>query len=74
MSYKLFIPGPVEVSEKTYRAMTTPVFGHRSADFVQLYQSIQPGLQQLLFTQRSGLSLHQFGLGGDGGLHPQPRP
>ena len=51
MSYKLFIPGPVEVSEKTYRAMTTPVFGHRSPDFVQLYQSIQPGLQELLFTR-----------------------
>ena len=51
MSYKLFIPGPVEVSEKTYKAMTTPVFGHRSADFVELYQSIQPGLQQLFHTK-----------------------
>ena len=51
MSYKLFIPGPVEVSEKTYRAMTTPVFGHRSPDFVELYQSIQPGLQQLFYTK-----------------------
>jgi aspartate aminotransferase-like enzyme len=51
MSYKLFIPGPVEVSEKTYKAMTTPVFGHRSPDFVELYQSVQPGLQQLFFTQ-----------------------
>ena len=51
MSYKLFIPGPVEVSKKTYAAMTTPVFGHRSADFVQLYQSIQPRLQSLFETQ-----------------------
>jgi aspartate aminotransferase-like enzyme len=51
MSYKLFIPGPVEVSEKTYRAMTTPVFGHRSSDFVDLYQSIQPRLQTLFYTQ-----------------------
>lgn len=50
MSYKLFIPGPVEVSEKTYQAMTTPVFGHRSQDFVALYQSVQPGLQQLFCT------------------------
>lgn len=50
MSYKLFIPGPVEVSEKTYRAMTTPVFGHRSSDFVDLYQSIQPDLQRLFYT------------------------
>lgn len=27
------------------------MIGHRSADFVQLYQSIQPGLQELLNTQ-----------------------
>lgn len=51
MSYKLYIPGPVEVSEKTYRAMTTHVFGHRSPDFVELYKSVQPGLQTLFFTQ-----------------------
>ena len=51
MPYKLFIPGPVEVSEKTYAAMTTPVFGHRSPDFVELYQSVQPGLQTLFYTE-----------------------
>lgn len=51
MSYKLFIPGPVEVSEKTFRAMTTPMFGHRSADFVSLYQEVQPGLQTLFETK-----------------------
>jgi aspartate aminotransferase-like enzyme len=51
MSYKLFIPGPIEVSDKTYKAMTTPVFGHRSPDFVELYQSVQPGLQELFFTK-----------------------
>ncbi len=50
MSYKLFIPGPIEVSEKTYRAMTTPVVGHRSPDFVDLYRSVQPGLQRLFQT------------------------
>lgn len=51
MSYKLFIPGPINVSEKTYQAMATPVVGHRSKDFVELYQSIQPGLQTLFATQ-----------------------
>lgn len=51
MSYKLFIPGPVEVSAKTYKAMTTPVFGHRSSDFVELYNSIQPRLQELFYTK-----------------------
>ncbi|MEY3000664.1 MAG: hypothetical protein RL648_878 [Verrucomicrobiota bacterium] len=50
MAYKLFIPGPVEVSAKTYKAMTQPVFGHRSGDFVKLYNAIQPGLQTLFYT------------------------
>ncbi|HWA87588.1 MAG TPA: aminotransferase class V-fold PLP-dependent enzyme, partial [Opitutus sp.] len=51
MSYKLFIPGPIAVSEKTLRAMAQPMIGHRSTDFVALYQSIQPGLQALFYTK-----------------------
>lgn len=51
MSYKLFIPGPIAVSEKTLRAMSQPMIGHRSTDFVALYQSIQPDLQALVYTQ-----------------------
>ena len=51
MSYKLFIPGPVAVSEKTLRAMAQPMIGHRSSDFVALYQSLQPDLQALFYTQ-----------------------
>ncbi len=51
MSYKLFIPGPIAVSDKTLRAMTQPMIGHRSTDFVALYQSIQPDLQALVYTQ-----------------------
>ena len=51
MSYKLFIPGPIAVSEKTLRAMAQPMIGHRSPDFVALYQSIQPDLQALFYTQ-----------------------
>ena len=51
MSYKLFIPGPVAVSDKTLRAMAQPMIGHRSSDFVALYQSLQPGLQALFFTR-----------------------
>lgn len=50
MSYKLFIPGPVEVSEKTYKAMTTPIVGHRSKDFVKLVDNIMPRLKQLFYT------------------------
>ncbi|MEX2044235.1 MAG: alanine--glyoxylate aminotransferase family protein [Opitutus sp.] len=51
MNYKLFIPGPVAVSEKTLRAMAQPMIGHRSTDFVALYHSIQPALQGLMATR-----------------------
>ena len=53
MSYlKLHIPGPVEVSEATWRAMSTPMIGHRSKDFQDLYGKIQPQLQELLSTDQ----------------------
>ncbi len=48
---KLFIPGPVEVSEKTLRALGAPMIGHRSSAFRELYGAIQPKLQQLLYTK-----------------------
>ena len=48
---KLFIPGPVEVSEKTLRAFATPMIGHRSSAFQELYAAIQPRLRELLFTK-----------------------
>ncbi len=51
MSYKLFIPGPIAVSEKTLRAMSQPMIGHRSTDFVALYNAIQPELQALMYTR-----------------------
>ena len=49
---KLHIPGPVEVSEKTFRAFCSPMIGHRSQAFKDLYGEIQPKLQQLLYTQQ----------------------
>ena len=48
---KLFIPGPVEVSEDTFRAMSQPMIGHRGSGFQELYAAIQPKLQQLLYTK-----------------------
>ena len=51
IDYKLHIPGPVNVSDETYQAMCTPVMGHRSADFVELYQACQPNLQKLFQTK-----------------------
>src|SRR3974390_795025 len=49
---KLHIPGPVEVSEKTFRAFCTPMIGHRGQGFKDLYTRIQPQLQQLLSTRQ----------------------
>ena len=49
---KLHIPGPVEVSEKTFRAFCTPMIGHRGQGFKDLYARIQPQLQQLLATKQ----------------------
>ncbi len=49
---KLHIPGPVEVSEKTFRAFCTPMIGHRGQGFKDLYAKIQPQLQQLLCTKQ----------------------
>ena len=49
---RLFIPGPVEVSERTLRAMCRPMIGHRGSDFKELYRAIQLGLRPLFGTQR----------------------
>jgi len=49
---KLFIPGPVEVSEKTWAAFSRPMIGHRGEDFKNLYRAIYPGLQTLFGTKQ----------------------
>jgi aspartate aminotransferase-like enzyme len=49
---KLFIPGPVEVSEKTWAAFRRPMIGHRSEAFRALYRSIHPRLQTLMGTKQ----------------------
>jgi aspartate aminotransferase-like enzyme len=49
---KLFIPGPVQVSDKTFRAFCQPMIGHRSGDFKKLYGRIHPRLQELFGTKQ----------------------
>lgn len=49
---KLFIPGPVEVSAKTFAAFSRPMIGHRGNDFKALYRAIHPRLQQLFQTKQ----------------------
>ena len=49
---KLHIPGPVEVSEKTFQAFCSPMIGHRGQAFKDLYAKIQPELQSLFYTRQ----------------------
>ena len=49
---KLHIPGPIEVSEKTFKAFCSPMIGHRGQGFKDLYAKIQPQLQTLLATRQ----------------------
>lgn len=51
MHKKLFIPGPVEISQDTIDSMAKPMIGHRMKEFEELYASIQPKLQQVLYTK-----------------------
>jgi aspartate aminotransferase-like enzyme len=48
---KLFIPGPVEVSSNVLASMTREMIGHRSPQFVKLYNSIQLDLKKLFYTK-----------------------
>jgi aspartate aminotransferase-like enzyme len=49
---KLHIPGPVEVSAKTYEAFCRPMIGHRGQGYKDLCAKIQPQLQALLSTRQ----------------------
>jgi len=49
---KLFTPGPVEVSPKTWAAFSRPMIGHRGEDFKNLYRAIHPKLQILFGTKQ----------------------
>jgi len=48
---RLFIPGPVEVEPEILQAMGTPMIGHRSSEFKELYAEVQPKLQKVLYTE-----------------------
>lgn len=48
---RLYIPGPVQVSEKTLSAMSRSMIGHRSREFISLYNSLQKPLQELFETK-----------------------
>src|SRR5215471_18052808 len=49
---KLHIPGPIEVSEKTFKAFCSPMIGHRGQGYKDLVAKVQPQLQALLSTKQ----------------------
>jgi predicted phosphoserine aminotransferase len=52
MHKRLFIPGPVEVSKDVLEAMATPMIGHRSPEFSELYNRVIPKLKEILYTDQ----------------------
>ena len=40
MSKKLYIPGPVEVSQDVLEAMATPMIGHRMKEYAELHKEV----------------------------------
>jgi len=51
MHKKLYIPGPVEMSQDTIQSMAKPMIGHRMKEFDALYASIQGKLKKVLYTE-----------------------
>jgi len=48
---RLFIPGPTEVRAENLSALARPQVGHRSQEFMDLYRSVVPRVQKLLYTK-----------------------
>lgn len=49
---KLFIPGPTNVDPDVLEAQASPMIGHRSLEFRDLYAHIQPQLRQVFQTEK----------------------
>ena len=47
---KLFIPGPVEVDQGVLNKMSTPMIGHRTAEWSDLQRRVSRKLQTLMYT------------------------
>ncbi|MHC5020627.1 MAG: aminotransferase class V-fold PLP-dependent enzyme, partial [Planctomycetota bacterium] len=50
---KLFIPGPVHVTDDILQAMASYPLGHRTPEFNALYAGLQPKLKQILHTEQN---------------------
>lgn len=53
MHKKLFIPGPVEVSEDVLQKMAGPMMGHRTKEASALQRGISEKMQKVMFTKNT---------------------
>lgn len=63
MYKKLFIPGPVNVTEDTLQKMATPMIGHRGKEASTLQRNISDKLRKLMYTQNEILLSTSSGSG-----------
>jgi len=63
MYKKLFIPGPVNVTEDTLQKMATPLIGHRTKEASTLQRGISDKLRKLMYTQNEILLSTSSGSG-----------
>lgn len=63
MNKKLFIPGPVDVSEDVLEKMSTPMIGHRSKDASKIQRSISDKMRKLMYTNNEILLSTSSGSG-----------
>lgn len=63
MSKKLFIPGPIDVSEDILEKMSTPMIAHRGKDASNLQKDISQKLQKILCTESTILLSTSSGTG-----------
>jgi len=63
MHKALFIPGPVEVREDVLEKMSTPVIGHRTKEFAELFNSAKEKLKKVFYTENPVLVSTSSGTG-----------
>lgn len=53
MTTKLFIPGPVDVSEDVAEKLAEPMVGHRSKAYADMHEKAVDGLKKILMTENN---------------------
>ncbi|MEO8382717.1 MAG: alanine--glyoxylate aminotransferase family protein [Acidobacteriota bacterium] len=60
---RYFVPGPTWVRPEILQEMTRPMIGHRSAEFIELFRRINPGLKELFGTVQTTFVMTSSGTG-----------